>query len=105
MSATAALTAHEAQSMLRQAIKLDPRFAAACYAKMATVPPWSLIRLVICHSELGEIGQARDVLAKVKAHYSELSLDEIVDAEVDFYEDPAVCSRYRAILRRVDKGE
>ena len=33
-----------------------------------------------------------------------LRLDEIVDTEVDFYEDPAVCSRYRAILQRVDKA-
>ncbi|MGX5844443.1 winged helix-turn-helix domain-containing tetratricopeptide repeat protein [Mesorhizobium sp. ArgA1] len=78
------------------------REAAACYAKMATVTPWSLVRVVICHSELGEIKQAQDVLAKVKAHYPELSLDEIIDTEVDFYADPAVCSRYRAILQRVD---
>ncbi|TIX24440.1 MAG: adenylate cyclase [Mesorhizobium sp.] len=81
------------------------REATACYAKMATVPPWSLIRLVICHSELGETKQAQDVLAKVKAHYAGLGLDEIVDTEVDFYEDPAVCSRYRAILQRVDKEQ
>ncbi|WFP73574.1 winged helix-turn-helix domain-containing protein [Mesorhizobium sp. WSM4906] len=79
------------------------REAAACYAKMATVTPWSLIRLIICHSELGEIRQAQDVLAKVKAHYRGLSLDDIVDTEVDFYEDPDVCNRYRAILRRVDE--
>jgi TolB-like protein len=71
------------------------REATPCYAKMATVPPWSLVRLIVCHSELGEIKQAQDVLAKVKAHYPGLSLDEIVDTEVDFYEDPTVCSRYR----------
>ncbi|RWC34217.1 MAG: adenylate cyclase [Mesorhizobium sp.] len=81
------------------------REATACYAKMATVPPWSLIRLVICHSELGETKQAQDVLAKVKAHYAGLGLDEIVDTEVDFYEDPAVCSRYREILQRVGKEQ
>jgi len=79
------------------------REAMACYAKMATVPPWSLVRLIICHSELGEIKQAQDVLATVKAHYPGLSLDEIVDTEVDFYRDAAVCGRYRAILQRVDK--
>ena len=79
------------------------REAMACYAKMATVPPWSLVRLIICHSELGEIKQAQDVLATVKAHYPGLSLDEIVDTEVDFYRDAAVCGRYRAILKRVDK--
>ena len=77
--------------------------ATACYARMATITPWSLIRLVICHSELGETRQAQDVLAKVKAHYPGLSLDEIIDTEVDFYRDAAVCGRYRAILRRVDK--
>ena len=79
------------------------REATACYAKMATVPRWSLVRLVICYSELGEIKQAQDTLAKVRAHYPGLGFDEIVDAEVDFYEDPAVCSRYRAILHRVDR--
>ncbi|ANT53575.1 winged helix-turn-helix domain-containing tetratricopeptide repeat protein [Mesorhizobium amorphae] len=81
------------------------REATACYAKMATVPPWSLVRLIVCHSELGEIEQAQDLLAKVKAHYLGLRLDEIVDTEVDFYEDPAVCSRYRAILQRIDQQE
>jgi TolB-like protein len=81
------------------------REAIACYAKMAVVPRWSLVRLVVCHSELGEISQAQNSLAKVKAHYPGLRLDEIVDAEVDFYVDPSVCSRYRAILRRIDKEE
>ncbi|MDQ6433647.1 tetratricopeptide repeat protein [Mesorhizobium sp. LHD-90] len=78
------------------------REATACYAKMAVVPRWSLVRLVVCHCELGEISQAQDTLAKVKAQYPALSLDEIVDAEVDYYADPGVCSRYRAILRRLD---
>ena len=81
------------------------REAAACYAKMAAVTPWSLIRLIICHSELGEIRQAQDVLAKVKAHYRGLSLDQIIDTEVDFYQDATVCRRYRAIIERVDKAE
>jgi len=81
------------------------REATACYAKMASVPPWSLIRLIVCHSELDEIKQAQDVLAKVKAHYPRLSLDEIIDTEVDFYTDPAVCNRYRAILQRIDKQD
>lgn len=79
------------------------REAIACYAKMAAVPRWSLVRLVICHFELGDIEQAQDVLAEVKAHYPELRLDEIVDKELDFYEDPAVCRRYREILQRVDE--
>ena len=77
--------------------------ATACYAKMAVVPRWSLVRLVVCHCELGEISRAQDTLAKVKARYPGLSLDEIVDAEVDYYEDPTVCSRYRAILQRVER--
>ncbi|MFI0845957.1 winged helix-turn-helix domain-containing tetratricopeptide repeat protein [Mesorhizobium sp. IMUNJ 23232] len=81
------------------------REAIACFAKMATVPSWSLVRLTICHSELDEISQAQDLLAKVKAHYAGLSLDEIVDKELDFFKDPAICSRYRAILRRVDGQE
>ncbi|MBZ9840876.1 winged helix-turn-helix domain-containing tetratricopeptide repeat protein [Mesorhizobium sp. CA5] len=81
------------------------REAVVCYAKMATVTPWSLIRLVICHSELGEIRQAQEVLAKVKAHYRGLSLDQIIDTEVDFYQDAAICGRYRAILDHVDKAQ
>ena len=76
--------------------------AIACYAKMADVPRWSLVRLVVCHFELGEMRQAQDALANVKAHYPGLRLDEIVDAEVDYYRDAAVCTRYRAILQRVD---
>ena len=69
---------------------------------MATVPPWSLVHLTVCHSELGEIEQAQDTLAKLKANWPGLLIDEILDTEVDFFEDPAVCSRYRAILRRVE---
>jgi TolB-like protein len=76
--------------------------AVTCYAKMAILPSWSLARIVICHHELGEIGKARENLAKLKAIWPEHSIEEIVDSEVDYYEDPAICSRYRAILRRVD---
>jgi hypothetical protein len=39
------------------------REAITCFTKMATVPRWSLVRLTICHSELGEIQQAQDLLA------------------------------------------
>ena len=76
--------------------------AIACYAKMATVPPWSLIRLVVCHYELGEIELAQDALAKLKAHWPGRNIDEVVDSETDFYEDRAVSNRYRAIVQRVD---
>ncbi|CAN7301507.1 winged helix-turn-helix domain-containing tetratricopeptide repeat protein [Rhizobium sp. LjRoot254] len=78
------------------------REAIACYAKMATIPPWSLVRLIVCHSELGEISRAQDALAKLKAHWPGRHLDAIVISEVDCYEDPAVCKRYRAIVQRVD---
>ena len=81
------------------------REAIASYTKMATVPSWSLARLVVCHSELGEIELARDALAKLKALWPERSVDEIVVSEVDYYEDPAVCNRYRTILQRVNKEE
>ena len=46
------------------------REALACFAKMATVQPWSLVYLTICHAELGETGQAEAGLAKLKAGYS-----------------------------------
>lgn len=81
------------------------REATACYAKMETVTSWSLVHLTVCHSELGEIKQAQDTLAKLKANWPGLLVDEIIDHEVDFFEDPAVCNRYRAILQRVDKEE
>ncbi|MBI2718129.1 MAG: winged helix-turn-helix domain-containing protein [Rhizobiales bacterium] len=81
------------------------REATACYAKMETVTPWSLVHLTVCHSELGEIKQAQDTLAKLKANWPGQLIDEIIDHEVDFFEDPAVCKRYRAILHRVDKEE
>jgi TolB-like protein len=81
------------------------REATACYAKMETVTHWSLAHLTICHSELGEIKQAQDTLAKLKASWPGLTLDQIIDWELDFFEDPAVCRRYRAILHRIDKEE
>ena len=81
------------------------REAAVCYQKMATVQSWSLVRLTVCHAELGEIKQAQEALAKLKANWPGLLIDEIIETEVDFFEDPAVCSRYRAILQRVDKEE
>jgi TolB-like protein len=81
------------------------REATACYAKMETLTPWSLVHLAVCHCELGEIKQAKDTLAKLKANWPGQSIDEIVDHEADFFEDPAICSRYRAILHRIDKEE
>ena len=79
------------------------REAIACYAKVPNVPSWSLARLAICHSELGEIEQAQHYLARLKADWPGLDIDELADDELDYYDDPAVCSRYRAILHRVDK--
>jgi TolB-like protein len=79
------------------------REAIDSYAKMARVPSWSLLRLIVCHSELGEIEQARESLAKLKANWPGLTIDEIVDSETGFYQDPAVCSRYCAILQRIEK--
>ncbi len=81
------------------------REAAACYAKMETVTSWSLVHLTVSHFELGEIRQAQDTLGKLRAHWPGLLLDEIADNEVDFFEDPAICARYRAILKRVEKAE
>ncbi len=80
------------------------REATACYAKMETMTSWSLAYLTICHFELGEIKQAQDTLAKLKEIWSELSIDEIADNEVGYFEDPAVCNRYGAILKSVNAG-
>jgi len=82
------------------------REALTCYAKMATVPPWSLVCLTICHAELGETRQAAAAFARLKAGYSHfpgITIDGIIKEEV-FYEDPAVLDRYRAILRRIEKA-
>ena len=81
------------------------REAIACYAKLPTIQPWSLAYLTICHAELGETRQSHETLAKLKANWPGLTIDEIVDSDVDFYENPAVGARYRAILQRVDRGE
>jgi TolB-like protein len=81
------------------------REATACYAKMETVTSWSLVHLAVSHYELGEIKQAKDTLAKLKAIWPGQLTDEIIAHEADFFEDPAVCKRYREILKRVDKEE
>jgi TolB-like protein len=81
------------------------REAIACYAKMPNLTSWSLVYLAVCYSELGEIKQARETLAKVKQHRPGLLLHEIIPWELDGFEDPAVSARLRAILQRVDKEE
>jgi len=83
------------------------REALASYAKMATVPPWSLVCLTVCHAELGETKQAEAALGRLMSsypHFPGITLDGIVKEEV-FYEDPAILDRYRAILQRIDKEE
>ena len=83
------------------------REALACFAKMATIPPWSLVYLTICHAELGETRQAAAALARLKAGYSRfpgITIDGLIKEEV-FYEDLAILDRFRAILRRIDKEE
>jgi TolB-like protein/Tfp pilus assembly protein PilF len=83
------------------------REALASYAKMPTVPLWSLVCLTVCHAELGETRQAEAALARLKSSYPQfpgITLDGILKEE-DFYEDSAVRERYRAILRRIDKEE
>lgn len=77
------------------------RQAIECYAKIEDVPPWSLVRLVVCYYELGEIHDAKKALSRLRDHWPGLSIDEIVGTEVDFYEDPEICRGYRAVLRRV----
>ncbi|MGE3876519.1 MAG: winged helix-turn-helix domain-containing tetratricopeptide repeat protein [Parvibaculaceae bacterium] len=81
------------------------REATACYAKMETVTSWSLVHLAISHFELGEIRQAHETVTKLKARWPGLSIDEIADNEVYCFEDPAIFSRYLAILKRVEEEE
>ena len=83
------------------------REALASYAKMATVPPWSLVCVTVCHAELGETKEAEAALARLKSSYPQfpgITLDGILKEE-DLYEDPTIFDRYRAILRRIDKEE
>lgn len=79
------------------------RDAIACYERMAAVQPWSLLHLAVCYSEIGEINQAQQTLTALKAHWPGLSLDDILDTDGDLFENPAVCSRYRAILQKVEQ--
>jgi len=83
------------------------REALANYARMASVPPWALLRVAICHTELGEKDQAKAALARLIALYPQfyprltgISFDGIV-AEETYFEDPAVIDRYRTILRQI----
>lgn len=78
--------------------------AVACYAKLDDLTPWSCAYLSVCYAALGETQLARDTLAKLKSHWPGETLDEIIDHEMDYFEDPAVCGRYRTILRRVEAG-
>jgi len=79
------------------------RDAIACYERMAVVQPWSLLHLAVCYSEVDDIKQSQQTLAKLKAHWPGLSLDDILDTDGDLFEDPAVCSRYRALLHHVEE--
>lgn len=76
--------------------------AVDCYEKLDTVTPWALAYLAVCYAETGQTARARDTLARLRAHWPGESLDEIIDHEMDYFEDPAVCRRFRATLRRVD---
>jgi TolB-like protein/tetratricopeptide (TPR) repeat protein len=83
------------------------REALASYARIATVDPWSLVCITVCHAELGETKQAEAAFARLKASYHRFpgtTPHDMVKEEV-FYEDPAILDRYRAILRRIDKEE
>lgn len=81
------------------------REAVACYEKLENLPPWSLAYLTVCYAELGEIAHAQETLAKLKSSWPNQTLDEIIDHEMDYFEDPNVCSRFRAVLRAVDNGK
>jgi TolB-like protein len=83
------------------------REALASFARMASVPPWSLVYVATCHAELGETRQAEATFARIRSlpFYSRLpraTLDDILKEEV-VHEDPAIIARYRAILERIDK--
>jgi TolB-like protein len=78
--------------------------AVACYAKLDELTPWSCAYLSVCYAALGETQLAHNTLAKLKSHWPGETLDEIIDHEMDYFEDPAVCARYRTILRRVEAG-
>ena len=77
------------------------REAIACYAKIADVQSWSLVHLIVCHAELGEMEQAAKNLAALKAVWPELPIDKILVQE-NCFEDPAMTARYLAILKRVE---
>lgn len=83
------------------------REALASFARMATLPPWSLVYVTICHAALGETGQAEAALARIKSSYPQfpgITLDGILKEEV-VHEDHTIFDRYRTILLSIDKQE
>jgi len=76
--------------------------AVACYAKMESITSWSLAHLTIACAALGDETRAKETLAELKARWSGHGLDAIITNELDFFEDPDVLIRYRAILHRLD---
>lgn len=80
------------------------REAIDCYEGIENLSPWSLGYLTLCYAELGEHARAKDCLARFKSCRPEQDLDQTITNELDFFEDPEVIRRYRAILRRLDTG-
>jgi TolB-like protein len=77
------------------------REAVECYSKLETITSWSLGHMTVCLAELGETEKARATLAKLRAVWPAFGTDEIVEYELCYFEDPAVCTRYRAIFRQL----
>lgn len=78
------------------------REAVACYAGQETLTSWSLGYLTFGLAELGETEKARRTLARFKALWPQLSTDKIVEYEMCYFEDPAMCARFQAVFRRLE---
>ncbi|MCY1127013.1 winged helix-turn-helix domain-containing protein [Frigidibacter sp. RF13] len=76
--------------------------AIACYEGLDAITSWSLAHFAIACAELGDMPRAKEVLGRLKAVWPDLSLEDIVRAELDFFEDRSIPQRYLGILRRVD---
>ncbi len=81
------------------------REAVICYEKLTNITPWSLAYLTVSYAELGETVLAEGTLARLRASFSEQSIDQIIDHEMDYFENPSVCAKFRSVLKAVEDGQ
>jgi TolB-like protein/tetratricopeptide (TPR) repeat protein len=77
------------------------RDAIASYRRAKSLPPWGYCYLAICHYELGEVAQAKDLLEKLKTIVPGRQAVEFLTTEA--FVDPATSDRFRDIVRTIER--